>query len=86
MIRLIIDGLLIFLIPFAAYALYQSFAQKDPKAALRIAKGPLVWLTMAGLILCIGTIIYAELKSQPNTAGYNRAIWKDGKLVEGEVK
>lgn len=86
MIRLVIDGILIFLIPFAAYAGYQAFAERDPKAALRISKGPLVWLTMAGLILCIATIIVTEFRSEPHTAGYRPAVWKDGKLIEGEAK
>lgn len=86
MIRLIIDGLLIFLIPFVAHAAYQMYAQKDPKAALKISKGPLVWLTTAGLVLCIGTIIISELMSPPRTGGYNRAVLKDGKLIPGEVK
>ena len=85
-LRLFIDGLLVFLVPFAAYAGYQMLAQRDPRAAFRISRGPLVWLSIAGLLLCIASIVGAELMSQPHADGYQRAIWKDGKLIQGESR
>lgn len=86
MIRLIIDGVLIFLIPFAAYALYQAWAEKDPKAAFRMTHGPFIRLTILGLLLCIGSIIYGEVIAPHNAGGYQRAQWKDGKFIQGTVK
>ena len=86
MIRAIIDGLLIFLIPFAAYAGYQVIAQKDPKAAFRMTHGPFIALTIAGLLLCIGTIVVSELLKPPATGGYQRATWENGQFKQGEVK
>ena len=86
MFRLIFDGLLVFLVPFAAYAGYQMLAQRDPKAAFRISHGPLVWLTIAGLVLCIGSIVVTEMMRPPHADGYQRAIWKDGKLIQGESR
>lgn len=86
MIRIIIDGILIFLIPFAVYATYQAWAEKDPKAAMRMTRGPFIILTIIGLALCIGTIIYAEFRAPHGTGGYERAQWKDGKLIDGKVK
>ena len=47
---------------------------------------PLVWLSIAGLLLCIASIVGAELMSQPHADGYQRAIWKDGKLIQGESR
>jgi hypothetical protein len=86
MIRLIIDGILIFLIPFAAYALYQAWAEKDPKAAFRMAHGPLIILTIAGLLLCILAIIVSEWRAPHGSGGYIRARWEDGRLIQGQVK
>ena len=86
MFRIIIDGLLIFLIPFAAYAMYQAWAEKDPKAAFRMTHGPFIRLTIIGLLLCIGTIVIGEIRA-PHVAGkYQPAVWKDGKLIDGVVK
>lgn len=86
MIRVIIDGLLIFLIPFAVWWGFQTFRLKDPKAAMRMERGPLAWLTLAGLVLCIGTIVIGEMARPAHTDGYQRAIWKDGRLIQGEAK
>lgn len=86
MVRIIIDGLLIFMIPFAAYAIYQAWAEKDPKAAFRMTHGPFIRLAIIGLLLCIGSIIVGEIRA-PHIAGeYQRAQWKDGKLIDGTVK
>jgi hypothetical protein len=86
MIRAVIDGILIFLIPFAVWWGVQSWRLKDPKAAMRIEKGPLAWLSIIGLILCIGTIIATEMMAAPHQDGYQRAQWKDGKLIPGEAR
>jgi len=86
MIRVVIDALLIFLIPFAVWWGFHSLRLRDPKAALRIEKGPMIWLSIIGLALCIATIIAAELAAPPHTEGYQRAQWKDGKLIPGEAK
>ncbi len=86
MIRLVIDALLIFLIPFAVWWGIQTYRLKDPKAAMQMDRGPLAWLSVIGLVLCIGVIVFTELKEPPHTDGYQRAIWKDGKLIRGEAK
>ena len=85
MIRLIIDGLLIFLIPFAAYAAWQAWAEKDPKAAFRMSHGPFIALTISGLVLCIAAIVIGELRAPHGDGGYERARWENGKLIEGKV-
>ena len=86
MIRLILDGLLIFLIPFAAYAAYQMIAQKDPKAAFKMTHGPFIALTIIGLVLCIGVIVFGEVMNPSHTGGYQPATWKDGVFTQGTVK
>ena len=86
MIRLVIDALLIFLIPFAVWWGIQSWRLKDPKAAMKMEKGPVAWLSVIGLLLCIGVIVVAEWHEPAHTGGYQRAIWKDGTLIQGEAK
>lgn len=86
MIRIIIDGLLIFLIPFAAFAAYRAFAERDPRAAFKMTRGPFIVLTILGLLLCIGTIVYGEVRASHNAGGYERARWENGRLIEGQVK
>lgn len=84
--RLYLDGFLIFLVPFALYSGWRAWAERDPKAALRYSRGPLAWLTLAGMILVIGSIVVMELGRETHTGAYQRAIWKDGKLIPAEVK
>lgn len=84
--RIVLDAVLIFLIPFAIFAMWQSYAQRDPKAALRLERGPAAWLTIAGLVLVIGSVFLWELTAEKHTGGYSRAVWKDGKLIPAEVK
>ena len=86
MIRIIVDGIPIFLIPFAVYALYQAWAEKDPKAAMRMTHGPFIVLTLIGLVLCIGVIIAGEVMAPHGEGGYERARWENGRLIEGRVK
>lgn len=86
MIRMIIDGFLIFLIPFAVWWGIQTLRLKDPKAAMRIEHGPLAWLSIIGLILCIGVIVVTEIREPAHTGGYQRAVLKDGQLVPGGAK
>ena len=86
MMRMVIDGLLIFLIPFAAWWAIQSWRLKDPKAAMQMERGPVAWLSIIGLILCIGVIVVAEMAEPAHTGGYQRAVLKDGRLIPGEAK
>lgn len=84
--RLYLDGFLIFLVPFALYSSWRAWAERDPKAALRYTRGPVAWLSLAGLILVVGSVVISELRETPHTGGYQRAIWKDGRLIPAEVK
>lgn len=84
--RLYLDAVLIFLIPFAIYSAWNAWVERDPKAALRYSKGPLAWLTLAGLVLVIGTIVFWEASKDRHIGPYQRTIWKDGQLIPAEVK
>jgi len=86
MIRALLDGLLIFLIPFAVYAGYQVIAQKDPKAAFRMTHGPFIALTIIGLLLCIATIVANEATKPARTGGYQPATWENGQFRQGQAK
>jgi len=86
MIRLVIDALLIFLIPFAVWWGIQSWRLKDPKAAMKMEKGPFIVLTLIGLVLCIGVIIAGEVMAPHGEGGYERARWENGRLIGGRVK
>lgn len=84
--RIWLDGFLIFMVPFALYAGWRMIAERDPKAALRMTRGPVAWLSLAGLLLVIAVMIIVELGRTNHPEGYQRAIWKDGKLIEGGYK
>lgn len=86
MIRAILDGLLIFLIPFAVYAGYQMIAQKDPRAAFRLTHGPAIALTLIGLGLCIAVIVGNEATKPAHTGGYQPATWENGQFRQGQTK
>jgi hypothetical protein len=86
MIRPLATELALFLVPFALYAIYllATRAEVLHPDAWRI--GTLVWLTIAALLLMLGSfLVLAHFGGAPN-AQYVPAHIEDGKLVPGQWK
>jgi hypothetical protein len=87
MIRPILTELLLFLTPFAVYALFlfgtrAGVLQVESWPAKRVG-----WLTAAAVIMMIaGFVILGQLDYQPPGSNYVPPHMEDGKLVPGHFK
>ena len=89
MIRQLAIGLALFLAPFAIYALFTWAAR--PGAGSRPADSwsarALAWLTIAGLLLIIGSFaVWVQNSGAPPGAIYVPAHMENGRLVPGTFK
>jgi hypothetical protein len=91
MIRVVVEGLLLFLAPTAIYIGYIMLVKRTGQSPREILdEGPLVWLSLAGVAM-IATVllIYGTLGSQDEgRAGgeYIPPVYKDGQIIPGRVK
>jgi hypothetical protein len=88
MLRPVLTELVLFLTPFALYALFVVATRRG--GLLDRANWPLsrvIWLLMAGFLLVIGSfIVLANWGGAPPTATYTPAHMENGKLVPGKTK
>jgi hypothetical protein len=87
MIRPVLTEVGLFLIPFAAYAIYLVLTRTHifDKTAWPL---PIIgWLTMAALVLVIGSFAYlAHFSGAPPGSTYVPAHMENGRLVPGADK
>lgn len=77
---------LLFLAPFAAYALYLWLTDLGWRAPDRWHGVPLAWLVGTGLALVAASLVIAALTGGYSTTGtYVPAHMEDGKLVPGHT-
>ena len=88
MLRPVLTELVLFLTPFALYALFVVATRRG--GLLDRANWPLsrvIWLLMVGFLLVIGSfIVLANWDGAPPTATYTPAHMENGKLVPGKTK
>lgn len=84
--RIVIELALLFVVPFAAFAAYEAFRQRDPKAAIRFENGPARYLALIGMALMVGALLLFAFRQEPHTGPYRPAEFKDGVLVPGTVR
>ena len=87
MIRPLFTEVALFLVPFAAYALFlwatrAGILHPDSWPPHRLA-----WLTVAALVLMIGSfVLVAEFSGAPPRAVYAPAHMENGQLIPGTIK
>ena len=88
MLRPVLTELLLFLAPFALYALYLVATQRS--GVLHSANWPLarvLYLVAASFVtLIVGVFLLAELSGSPPRSTYIPAHIEDGKFVPGQTK
>lgn len=82
MIRAIIETVLLFLLPFAAYALY-LVARKKPTFDPDHWSKPFVWLVVIGLAIVASSFVASGVFGERHQGGYIPAHIENGKLVPG---
>jgi hypothetical protein len=85
MIRALVDEGLLFLAPFAVFALVLLLRRRQ------VLHGPswapnVVWLAMAGLALVLASFLYAGLLERRPTTGFVPTHVENGRVVPGQFK
>ncbi|TYC55831.1 hypothetical protein FMN50_12460 [Rhodobacterales bacterium] len=86
MLRIFLAQLLLFLLPFVCYALWLWLGKRS-KHPDRWSKGPIAWLTAAGLVLVI--IGFATMAFQLRATDgkeYRPSEMRDGVFVPGRYE
>jgi hypothetical protein len=87
MARTVLIETLLFLAPFAIYALVLSATQRDARESEHWPARMLASLAIAGGLLVIaGLIWFAHFGGAPTTGTYVPAHIEDGRLVPGRIK
>jgi hypothetical protein len=90
MIRVVIENLLLFLLPtlfYVAYVVLKRRIDGTTGSKSPLDDAPLVWLFAAGAGLVIVTLIYfASTSGGKPGQTYQPPVYRDGKIVPGEIK
>lgn len=86
MIRLLLVQFLLFLLPFACYAAWLWLSKKTGQDE-NWSRGPIAWLTLAGLLLAIaGVSANAIFNTSPEGMQYRPSTFQDGVFVPGRFE
>lgn len=87
MARTVLIQLLLFLAPFAIYALVLYFSRRDARLREHWPAKIVVSLAIAGCVLVIlGLVVFAHFGGASTSGVYEPARYQDGKLIPGRIK
>jgi hypothetical protein len=85
--RTVLTQILLFLTPFAIYALVLYMSRRDAREREHWPARIVVTLAIAGCVLVIaGLVLFAHFGGAPTTGVYEPARFEDGKLIPGRIK
>ena len=85
MLRFLIDDALLFLAPFALFALWLAVTRRNPMTISHWS-GRLFALTLAGLLFGIASVLWAGMSSDVQRGSYTPARVENGQLVPGRLQ
>jgi len=86
MLRIILANVILFFLPFLAYAFWLWLNNKA-HASEHWRRGPMAWLALCGIALVIVSfIVFASLKQAPDGTEYRPAHMEDGVFVPGRFE
>jgi Family of unknown function (DUF6111) len=86
MVRILAEGVVLFAVPFVLYAGVLLLQQRYLFTSESWSKHSLLWLALAGTVLCLIAIAGTALFRTEETGVYVPAVVRDGKLVPGQFK
>lgn len=87
MIRPVLTELLLFAAPFALYAVFLWATKAGVMDAESWPPQRIAWLTIAALVLMLGSFVYfAHFSGAPTGSVYIPAHIENGKFVPGQLK
>ncbi|CAH1663630.1 DUF6111 family protein [Chelatococcus asaccharovorans] len=85
MTRALFEGLVLFLAPFALFALYLGARRRNPFTR-QAWDGHVHWLVLTGLVVVIASFVYIGLVAERSTGAWVPTHLKDGVLVPGHFE
>lgn len=85
MIRVVLEGVLLFLAPFVAFAAVLLLLRRDV-SKVESWSPHLIRLVVAGLLLVIGSLVWAGLFAETRTGAFEPAHIEDGRVVPGRFR
>jgi hypothetical protein len=85
MTRAIIQELVLFLLPFFAFAIYLVIRRRNPLAWSSWSDQS-VWLTIAGLAMVVVSLFAAGLLADRQTGAFEPTHIENGRVVPGRFK
>ena len=86
MIRALSEPLAFFLVPFALYVGFLLLQLLDPFAIDNWTRRVVVPLTLAGLLLAVGSLVLVGLLAPRHVGGYVPAHEENGRIVPGRMQ
>lgn len=87
MIRPILTEVLLFVTPFAVYALFLYATRTGVLQVESWPRGTVAWLTVAAVVLMVaGFVVLSQLDYHPAGSTYVPPHMEDGKLIPGQFK
>ncbi|MGL4242817.1 MAG: DUF6111 family protein, partial [Beijerinckiaceae bacterium] len=84
MLRAILEGVLLFLLPYAAFAVYLLIIGQNPLQPDVWSKKALSWLTIAALVVCIiGVVVVGARREVQSGTFVPSHVEPDGTFVPG---
>jgi len=85
--RVIIENILLFLLPTAAYVGYALLTRRTTSAGALLNDAPLIWLFVAGALLVVVTLtLFGSTSGGKPGQEYTPARMKDGRIEPGQIK
>ena len=85
MIRAIFGEALVFLLPFAVFALFLVLRRRNP-FQMSAWSDSAAWLVIAGLACVVMALIVTGLTSERQTGAFEPPHLEDGRLVPGQFR
>lgn len=85
MIRAVLEGAGLFLLPFAAFGVVLLAMRRNVlKVETWSPHG--LWLTVAGLLLLVGSLVWAGIYGETHTGAFEPTHLENGKVVPGRFR
>ncbi len=86
MIRALSEPLVFFTVPFALYACFLLVQFLNPLAVDNWTRRVVVPLTLAGLLLALGSLVLVGVMAPRHVGGYVPAHEENGRIVPGHMQ
>lgn len=85
MTRVLIEELLLFLLPFALFAIWLLIRRKSPLNRAHW-DGQVSWIVLVGLLLALGTLLVTAFIAPRGSGAYVPARMENGQFIPGRIE